>query len=223
MSEMIKLTAQDGAEITAYRADPQTAPTGAIILLQEIFGLNAHIKSVCDDYAKMGWQIIAPALFDRQKPDVELAYDSEGIKQGLDFKKGADDTALIDIEAALKSLDKGLPKAVIGYCWGGSLAWRAACQPLDIDVAIAYYGGELPGLKDQQAHLPVMAHFGRKDSSIPIERAEAFIASQPQVECFIYDADHGFNCDHRTSFDKPSAELARQRTIDFIQSVFSAV
>ncbi len=220
MAEMITLVSADGAEIAACESRPAGACIGGVVILQEIFGLNAHIRQVCDSYAAAGWQAVAPALFHRQAPAAELAYDQAGIKQGLALKEAAADTALADTAAAVARLDSGLPKAVIGYCWGGSLAFRAACAPLDIAAAVCYYGGELPALRDSQPRLPVMAHFGRRDASIPADSVTAFAAAQPAAVIHIYDADHGFNCDHRAQYHKDSAILAGQRTHAFLRACF---
>ena len=222
MGEMITITAQDGVTLSAYQAMPEGAPRGGIILLQEIFGVNQHIREVCDSFARDGFHIIAPALFDAAERDVALEYNPAGKEAGLALKKAVDGRAIDDITSWLGQFGEGLKIAVIGYCWGGSLAWRMACSgtPISapISAAISYYGGELPARKEAQANVPVMAHFGTQDASIPMAGVTEFQQAQSEVICHIYEADHGFNCDHRPQYHKEAATLARQRTDDFLKT-----
>ena len=216
MGEMITYQAQDGMRLSAYQAQPTTTPKGGLILLQEIFGLNPHIKDVCDSYAQDGWHVIAPALFDRAEKEVALAYNPDGKTKGLALKAAVDETAQADIASLISLFDEAQKIAVIGYCWGGSLAWRMACATDLFDAAVCYYGGELSARKDDIAHCPVLAHFGRFDATIAMEVVTAFMAAQPDVACHIYEAEHGFNCDHRSQYDAPSSQAARARTDAFL-------
>ncbi len=219
MGEMMTITAEDGVKFNAYEARPDGACKGGVIILQEIFGVNAHIREVCDDYAKAGWHAIAPALFDRVETGIALNYDADGMAAGRSYKSAVDDHAEGDILACLNHLTDDGIKAVIGYCWGGSLAWRMACRYDGIDAAVAYYGGELPALKDEVPRCPVQAHFGATDPTIPMEGVEEFMAAQPNVASYVYEAGHGFNCDHRPQFNADASQQARQHVDKFLAAV----
>lgn len=216
----ITLTAADGAALSAYEAKPNGAVIGGLIVIQEIFGVNQHMREVADGYAAAGFHAIAPALYDRLAPGVELGYDDVGIKRGLDLRAGAVDTALTDIDATRSHLAKaGCSKiGAVGFCWGGSLVWRSAAQLNGLAAGVAYYGGEVPHLRDLTAQCPVMAHFGEQDASIPMDKVAAFIAAQPDVETHIYPADHGFNCGHRGQYDSAAAASARDRSLTFLRA-----
>jgi len=221
MGKRLTLTTRDGKSLSVYEAKPQEQVRGGLVILQEIFGLNSHIRSVCDRFAEQGWHVLSPALFDAAEPDIELAYTAQGIARGRALKDQVDGRAETDIADVLNLTDPELSCGVIGYCWGGSLAWRMACRaPLSsersIDAAVCYYGGELPALSSMTPTCPVMTHFGKKDASIPLDGVEKFISAQPEVISHLYDADHGFNCDQRGQFSAEHANLARQRTDSFL-------
>ena len=216
MGDMISVISQDDVSVSAYRAEPSSAVRGGLVILQEIFGLNSHIRSVCDSFAKQGWQVIAPSLFDPVRPGIELRYDREGVHEGKSLKEQVDGRAEQDIASVLSLFDNTIKRAVVGYCWGGSLAWRLACHNSAIDAAVSYYGGQLPALHALKPSCPVLAHFGRRDKSIPLEAVENFISAQPDVDYYLYEADHGFNCDQRAQYHAASAALARRRTDDFL-------
>ena len=222
MGSLIKMTARDGTEISVYEAQPVGEKRGALIILQEIFGLNSHIRSVCDLYAQAGWHVLSPALFDPERAGIELEYTAQGVEQGRALKDQVDSRAEMDIADTLRLIDLQLKIAVIGYCWGGSLAWRMACKPTHlaeqrIAAAVCYYGGELPMLSELSPSCPVMAHFGKKDTSISMENVEHFMTAQPEVISHLYDAGHGFNCDQRSQFSAADAALAYQRTTAFLE------
>ena len=218
MEKWQKIRSTDGFELNCYTSRPGQAPTAAVIILQEIFGVNAHIQQVADRFASAGFLALAPCLFDREATQIELEYNQQGIAQGRQIKEAVDRFAESDIEALLSSVE-GMKKIVIGYCWGGSLAWRMAGRSSNINAAVSSYGGELPALKELQPRCPVLAHFGRQDETIPMAGVEAFITAQPEIEAHIYDAGHGFNCDHRAQFDENAARLAHDRTMAFLSSI----
>ena len=215
---IIKKSSPEKGSFSAYHVRPvKSIANGGIVILQEIFGLNAYIREVCDSFADDGFEVIAPALFDRAEKNIELGYDSEGVARGLALKETVDAYSESDILACATHLSDKLKIAVVGYCWGGSLAWRVACRYDRFDAAICYYGGQLPSLVKERPTCSVLTHFGRKDASIPMDGVEKFIAARTEVESHIYDADHGFSCHHRRQYDKPSAILARSRSNDFLE------
>ncbi|MAZ01852.1 MAG: carboxymethylenebutenolidase [Sneathiella sp.] len=217
MGEMITLTAADGHEFAAYKVASNEAPKGCVVIVQEIFGVNSHIKDVCDGYAKAGFNAIAPALYDRISPDIELDYTPKDVEQGLQYKNQvSDETALKDIDAAANEIDASGNAAVIGYCWGGTLAYLSACRLSSIGKAVGYYGGQVAQNIAETPKAPVMLHFGDKDASIPMSAVEEVKAARPDIPVFVYSAGHGFNCDQRGSYDAEAAKLALERTLEFI-------
>ena len=216
MGQTISLKAADGHRFDAYRAEPAGTPKGAIVVIQEIFGVNSHIRRVTDDFAGEGYLAIAPALFDRAERNVELGYDPEAIALGRAIREKVGwDEALADIQAAMDAVGPTGKVAVTGYCWGGSLAWLAATR-LKPACAVCYYGGAVVQFKNEQPGCPVMMHFGERDKSIPIAGVAEFREAQPEALVFIYTADHGFNCEQRGSYDPESAAAARSRTLSFL-------
>ena len=216
MGTMLQLTAGDGFELSAYRADPAAASRGAVVVVQEIFGVNSHIRSVCDGFAADGYVAIAPALFDRIRPGVELGYAPEDIAAGRELKgASSNDKALLDVGAARDALAGSGKVGIVGYCWGGYIAWLAASRLPGFACAVPYYGGGMTDAIDEQPKCPVMMHFGERDHAIPIAGVEQLRAAHPSQQVFIYDAQHGFNCDQRGSYDANAAALARQRTLEF--------
>ena len=216
MSQTIKLTAADGATIDAYRAEPAGTPRGGLVVLQEIFGVNPHIRRVADGFAAEGYLVIAPALFDRVKPGVELDYTQDGVAAGIALMGQVDQgKALLDVAAAVKAAAAGGKVGVVGYCWGGSLAYAAACATDGVAAAVGYYGGNIVKSLDRKLRVPVMLHFGERDAHIPKSDVDAIKAALPDIPVHTYDADHGFNCDARGSYDKPSAAQALDRTLAF--------
>ena len=217
MGKLVELKAADGARISAWRADPAGTSRGAIVIAQEIFGVNGHIRSVCDGYAADGYVAIAPALFDRYAPNVDLGYTPEDIAKGRELKaKAGIDHALADVAAARDAVAGAGKVAVIGYCWGGYVAWMAAARVPGFACAVSYYGGGILEAQVERPRCPVMAHFGELDKGIPVAGVREFAARHPEVQVFIYAADHGFNCDQRGAYDAPAAKLARERTLDFL-------
>lgn len=218
MGQHIKLKASDGVEIGAWRAEPAGAPRGAIVVLQEIMGVNHHIRAVADLYAAQGYLAIAPALFDRIEPDVEVGYDGPSIQRGTAIVGKTDrDKTLLDIAAAIELAKTAGKVGVVGYCWGGTMAYLAASRLSDIAAASCYYGGGVLAAKDDSPRVPTIMHFGARDAHIPLAGVKEFEAAHPGLPVYIYEADHGFNCDERGSYDAPSAALARARTFDFFK------
>ncbi len=207
----------DGQIISAYRSGPDNAKHG-LIVLQEIFGINAHIRDVCDKFAIEGYDVIAPALFDRAEKNVELGYTSDDVQRGLAIRGKLDAAGTLkDIEAAIKMME-GKPVAIIGYCWGGALAWEAACKLDGLRAASCWYGGGIAQSKNLDAKIPVQMHFGGQDSSIPMSDVEAIKAAQPNIDIHVYpEAGHGFGCDQRGSFNAEAYQLALERTLRFFE------
>jgi carboxymethylenebutenolidase len=218
MGTMIELSAADGFRLAAYRADPEGPPRGGLVVVQEIFGVNSHIRNVCDGYAADGYQVIAPALFDRYERGVDLGYTAADIALGREYKAKANaDAALLDVEAARAAVAAAGRVGVVGYCWGGFITWLAACRLKAVACAVPYYGGGMLDAVDEQPKCPVIAHFGERDHVLPVAGVRTFAAAHPDVGVCLYAADHGFNCDQRASYDAAAATLARQRTIDFLR------
>lgn len=212
-----QLQAADGHRLDAFVARPQGTPRGALVVLQEIFGVNPHIRAVAQGYADEGFVAIAPALFDRQQRGIEMGYTPEDIQRGRERKAAADQAlALQDIAAAIAEGAQYGKVGIVGYCWGGLMAWLAACRLDGLAGAISYYGAGVPDQAALQPRCPVLMHFGERDNSIPVPRVEEFRQAQPQVDLHLYPADHGFNCDQRAAFEPQSAALARQRSLEFL-------
>ena len=219
MSERVTLKSSDGFEPGAYVARPAGEPIAGLVVVQEIFGVNAHIRSVADGYARDGFLAVAPALFDRIERDVELGYEGADMERARSFiPKLNMDAAIKDVAAAMEYARQQTGKnvGVIGYCWGGSLAWLAATR-LHADVAVGYYGGQIAKFASETPTAPVMLHFGKQDTHIPPEAVEKVHSAHPEVEIYWYDAGHGFNCDARASYSPESAKLARERSLAFLK------
>src|SRR6516162_11384832 len=218
MGTPIELKAADGVVISAYRAAPTGRPRGGLVVTQEIFGINSHIRSVCDGFAADGYLAIAPALYDRYHRGFEVGYTPEDIAKGRELKlKAQIDAALKDVSAARDVAATAGKVGVVGYCWGGYVTWMAASRLDGFACAIPYYGGGMLEATAERPRCPVIAHFGERDSAIPIDGVRKFAAAHPEIQVCIYAADHGFNCDQRGSYDAPSAKLARERTLAFLQ------
>ena len=218
MGNMIELVAADGVRVSAYRAEPQGSPRGGLVVAQEIFGVNSHIRAVCDGFAADGYLVVAPALFDRVRPGVDLGYTPDAIAIGRELKDGSTiDLALADVAAA-QALAAGAGKTgIVGYCWGGYVAWMAAARVPGFACAVAYYGGGMIEAIGEQPRCPVLMHFGEQDQGIPVAGVERLRAAHPAQQVFLYAANHGFNCDQRGSHDATAAALARQRTLEFFR------
>ncbi len=212
----IELTASDGHRLGAYRAGPQDAKRG-LVVVQEIFGVNRHMRHVCDAFAAQGYAVVSPALFDRVERDVELGYEQADIQRGLSLRaKIAPEQVMADIEAAAAALPQGAKRGIVGYCWGGTVAWWGATRSNSFAASSCWYGGGIAAAKDEKPRCPVQMHFGDQDHSIPMTDVEAIRAAQPGVEIFVYQgAGHGFGCEERGSFKADDAALAQKRTLEF--------
>ena len=219
MGQLIELKTKDGKTIEAYRAEPAGKARGAVVVIQEIWGINKHIRSVADGYSADGYLAIAPALFDRSEPGVKMdEYTPETMQRGFGLMQKLDmDKALLDVEAAVKEVSGAGKVGIVGYCLGGRVAWMSAARVDGLSAAVAYYGGGVPDMAAEQPRCPVILHFGRKDQHIPLDSVEAFKKVHPELPVYLYDADHGFNCNDRGSYDAAAAKLARERTLEFLR------
>jgi carboxymethylenebutenolidase len=213
----IKLTAADGHTFSAYRAGAENASMG-LVVVQEIFGVNSHMRFASDALAKAGFAVVSPALFDRAEKDVELGYTQEDVQTGLALRsKITEDQVMQDIEAAAASLGTA-KKGIIGYCWGGTIAWWGATRSRSFQAAVGWYGGGIAATKSETPRCPVQLHFGAEDHGIPLADVDAIRAAQPGVEIYVYEgAGHGFGCEQRGSFNRESFNLAQSRSLDFFR------
>jgi carboxymethylenebutenolidase len=216
-SSKVRLRASDGHELGAYRSEPPERARGGVIVLQEIFGVNSHIRDVADRFAAEGYLALAPALYDRSSVrDVEMGYSTEDIARGRALRDefSWDDTVK-DVEAAMNVLrEEGLRAGTVGFCWGGSMSFLAAVR-LPLDCAVVYYGAQILPYVQERERCPLLMHFGRKDASIPPSDVEAIQREHPDALVYQYEADHGFHCDRRAQYDEASAKRAWERTVEF--------
>jgi carboxymethylenebutenolidase len=218
MGKMIELVSGDGFKFGAYVAEPAGKPRGALLVIQEIFGVNQHIKAVTDGYAADGYLAIAPALFDRGHKGFEVGYTQADIEAGratvqkLEWKN-----TMADVAVTIAHVKHAGRVGITGYCWGGTVSWNAACNADGIACAVPYYGGGIPGMAEQQPKVPVMFHWGETDHSIPMDAVRKIEAAHPECISYVYAAGHGFNCNERGSWDEAAAKTARERTIAFLQ------
>ena len=216
MGHDITLTASDKFQLGAYRAQP-VAPKAAVVVIQEIFGVNHHIRAVCDRFADQGYAAIAPAIFDRVERNFQSGYSPDEVAVARKFVADPDWPAMLrDTQAAIDAVSDVGPVGIIGFCLGGSIAYAAATKLSGLHAAIGYYGGAVVRFADDAPKVPTQLHFGEKDAGIPLTDVEIIRAKRQEVEIFVYEgAQHGFGCDERASYDKPSADLARQRSLAF--------
>jgi carboxymethylenebutenolidase len=221
MGQTIELTASNGHSFSAYEVLPSGKPRGGLIVIQEIFGVNEHIRRVADGYAAEGYHVVAPALFDRAAPGVELGYDKPDVDRGLALRaKIPLEGTLADLVAALERLKASGKVAIVGYCWGGSLAWIAAARVSGLAATVGYYGGMIASHLTDAPRCPVMLHFGEADSGIPMSDVVKIKASADpaKVQVFTYaGAGHAFNRDGNAAYHAPSAKVARERTLAFFR------
>jgi len=214
MGQNITLKAKDGHELSAYRADPAGKPRGALVVIQEIFGVNAHIRGVCDRFAKEGYVAVAPAIFDRAQKGVEFGYDPAGIAAGRAMMTKVPMTGIAaDTQAAIDYCQQFGKVGIVGYCLGGSVAFMAATQLSGIVAAVGYYGGQIAANAQNKPKVPTLLHFGDQDQSIPMSDVAKVQAARSDCEIHVYHAGHGFNCDVRGSYDAESSKVALERTL----------
>ena len=217
MGQMITLTADDGFKLDAYRADAAQKTGRGLVVIQEIFGVNKHIKRVTDGFAADGYTSISPAIFDRVEKNYDTGYSPEEVDRGRATRGKCDlDQLVMDVRAAVKALKaEGLKVGVVGYCLGGTMAWLAATRIDGLAASVPYYGGGVAAAANEKPKCPVLLHFGETDASIPPDHWETVKKAHPDIPQHIYPAGHGFNCDERGSWHERSARLARQRTLEF--------
>lgn len=219
MPETLTLTASDGHSFSAYKADPEGVPLGAVVVIQEVFGVNVHIRDVTERWAAAGYTAIAPALYDRFEPGFDVGYEPDDIARGRDLKAKANevlDKVILDVEAARAAVASVGKVGITGFCWGGFVTYVAACR-LDFQAAAGYYGGGIADMLDEKPKCPTILHFGDADASIPMEDVEKIRAANTGAEIFIYEAGHGFHCDMRGSFDPRAANIAAMRTTQLFE------
>jgi carboxymethylenebutenolidase len=215
MGRTIRLQAKDGHALDAYLAEPHGIPRGGLVVVQEVFGVTDHIKRVADQYAAQGYRAIAPAMFDRLQPNLILDYAQ--LQQGLAYMRQLQwPNTLADVEAAANEVRAAGSAAVVGYCWGGTVAHVAASES-PLAAAVSYYGGGVAKMLDKKPQCPILYHFGDQDASIPLPDVEMIRRANPQSRLFIYaGAGHGFNCDERSSYSAKDAQLAFGRSVEFL-------
>ncbi len=216
MGELISLTALDGFEFGAYRADPEGTAKGGVVVVQEIFGVNVHIRAVCDRYAEAGYLAIAPAIYDRIEPGLELGYESDNITRGREIRGRCDLVDVIaDVAAAADAASEAGKVGIVGYCWGGLIVYIAACRLAGrLACASGYYGGSIVQYLDETPAVPLVLHFGSLDASIPLDQVERIGHAHPRIAVHLYEgAEHGFNCDRRTQYNAEATALALERTL----------
>jgi carboxymethylenebutenolidase len=222
MGELNTIMARDGHEFQAYLAAPAGKPRGAVLVLQEIFGVNSHIRAVTDGFAAEGYTAIAPSFFDRVRRGIQLGYSQPEIQEGRGYMQQLKlEETLKDLAAALATVKNSGKSCTVGFCWGGAMSYVAACE-LPIAGAVVYYGNAARFL-DKLPKCPVLYHYGTQDTSIPLTDVDKIKAAHPNGEFHLYEAGHGFNCDQRPGFDAEAAALARKRTLDFIAARMAGV
>jgi len=219
MGSMIELKAADGHKLAAYRAESAGTARGAVVVIQEIFGVNSHGKAVADGYAKDGYLAIAPAMFDRAQRGYDTGYSQPEIQSGIAVMQRLDwKQTMLDVDAAIAEAKKAGKVGIVGYCWGGTVCWVAAARLSGLTCSAPYYGGGMPGFIGEKPRIPTLCHFGELDQSPTLEQSKAIAKAHPEITAHFYPgAGHGFNCDQRGSYHAESAKLARQRTVEFFR------
>ena len=223
MGETITITSSDGFELDAYLALPDGTPKAGIVVIQEIFGVNQHMREVADGYAANGYAALAPALFDRVEKGIELGYEGGDLGKGagIAFNELDMKTTLQDLTASVEHLTSYGKVGAVGYCYGGLMAYLSACNIDSLTCAVGYYGGGIAGNLEQKPKIPLMLHFGELDTHIPMDDVEKIKAANPNVPVHTYNAEHGFNCDHRALYNAEAAKFARERTLEFFAQELS--
>ena len=220
LGKQFSLTSADQFQLGAYRADPSGTAKGGVVVIQEIFGVNHHIRAVCDRLAGEGYAAVAPALFDRQVKDFQSGYSPDEIAEARKFVANPDWGAMLrDAQAAINELKSSGPVAIMGFCMGGTVAFLAACRLSGLAAAVCYYGGQIAKNDDEKPKVPTLMHFGDQDASIPMSDVETIKKKRGgDTEIHVYPgAQHGFHCDERGSYHEASARLAWQRSMEFLK------
>ncbi len=218
LGEILTITASDGHKLDTYLAQPNGSPKGGIVLIQEIFGVNSHMRSVADMFSAEGYLVCCPALFDRIERNIELGYSDTNVVTGRKYKKFCGNTEpLKDIEAALNVVQSAGKIGVVGYCWGGALSWLSACKVNGFSAASSYYGAGIGELLNAEPECPVIFHFGEEDSAIPMREVQKVKDAHPECPIYLYPAGHGFNCDQRASYHQASSNIALERTLNHLE------
>ena len=217
MGDNITIISSDGFELDAYLALPKGTPKDGILVIQEIFGVNTHIKEVADGYAAEGYAALAPALFDRVETGVELGYEGDDLGRGagMAFNDLKMPVTIRDLTAAAQQLQQYGKIGAVGYCYGGLMAYLSACNIDELTCAVGYYGGGIANNLTQRPKIPLILHFGELDTHIPMSDVDKIKAANPDVPVHTYAAEHGFNCDHRASYNAQASALAKERTLAF--------
>jgi carboxymethylenebutenolidase len=217
---MEQMSMSDGAEIGVYHVDPIGPRRGGLVLIQEIFGVTDHIKEQCDLYAAQGYEVLGPSLYDREEPGFQVGYSPEDMQKAFRIARGEHpfDLSVKDAQSCIDALKKKGTVFITGYCYGGSVAWAAACRCTGINAASGYYGGNIGQMAEENPRCPTILHFGRHDSHIPPEVAEKVKRLHPDVMVYLYDAGHGFNSDRRADYNETAAALARERTLELFRA-----
>ena len=218
--QMIRMKMSDGAEIGVYHVEPKGERRGGLVLIQEIFGVTEHIREQCDLFADLGYEVLSPALYDREVPGFEASYSEEDVKRAIQVARQLHDfeVSLKDAQTCIDALKAKGPVFMTGYCYGGSVTWAMACRSRDLAAASGYYGSMIPGMADRKPNCPTILHFGEHDHGIPMEGVRKVAELHPEVAVHVYDAGHGFQSDRRSDYHEPSATLARQRTLDLFSA-----
>ena len=213
--KMIEMTMADGATIGVYHVPPSGERRGGLVLIQEIFGVTEHIQELSDGYAADGYEVLAPALYDREAPGLQASYTPEDVQKAIKVARELHPFALsiTDTQTCIDALKGAGPVFITGYCYGGSVSWVAACRCEGLAAASGYYGSLVPQFAAETPKCPTILHFGARDAGIPLEGVRKVEALHPEVGVYIYDAGHGFNSDRRTDYDAEAARLGRERTI----------
>lgn len=218
---MTQMTMSDGASVGVYHVQPRGERRGALVLIQEIFGITEHIKEQADRFADHGFEVLAPAVFDREAPGFAVGYGPEDMQKAVKLSREQHpfEQTIADVQTCIDALKPEGLVFITGFCYGGSVAWAAACRCTGLAAAAGYYGSRVPQFVQEQPQCPTILHFGRHDKSIPLDGVEAVRAAHPEVAVYLYDAGHGFNSDRRADYHAESAHLAFERTLALFQSV----
>jgi len=220
MGTSIELTTSDGHTLGAYKATPDGNPKGGVVVIQEIFGVNQHIKNVTDEFAKNGFVAVAPALFDRTEKGLELGYGQDDFQKGKETRGSLNDEGIQnDVQAAIDEAAKAGKVGIVGYCFGGYVSWLAACKCNGLSAASTFYGGGIHAKREDTPKVPVILNFGDNDGGIPLSQVHDIKEANPEIPCYVYDeAGHGFCCDDRESYNQGACERAHKRTLDHFAS-----